>query len=150
MSVITATKDAAPKGTKLEFHISGKLKSQSVVAAAKGTTVTVDHIFKTLPVRRRELERNIKREYSKVLNYLQAYAAVCVGVKVSVYNQPAGGKKTLALSTKANKTTKENIANIYGAKTIHALVPLKLEFEIVKNAPLSKLKGDTEYVCEKL
>ena len=91
LQIITATAAEAPKGTKLEFEMSGKLKSRSVTAAQKGATVLVENIFKTLPVRRKELERNIKREYTKVLGILQAYAGVCVGVKFSVFNQPAKG-----------------------------------------------------------
>jgi DNA mismatch repair protein PMS2 len=90
-TVVTATENEAPKGTKLEFENSGKVKSKSMVAAQKGTSVTVSGLFKNLPVRRRELERNVKRDYSKVLNLLQAYASVCVGVKFSVWNQPAKG-----------------------------------------------------------
>src|SRR5437667_9007489 len=35
--MITARSDEAPKGTKLEFEISGKLKRTSVVASQKGT-----------------------------------------------------------------------------------------------------------------
>ena len=91
VQIITATAAEAPKGTKLEFEMSGRLKSRSITAAQKGATVLVENIFKTLPVRRKELERNIKREYTKVLGILQAYAGVCVGVKFSVFNQPAKG-----------------------------------------------------------
>lgn len=91
LQITTATAEDAPKGVRLEFEVSGKLKSKSVVAASKGTTVSVGTLFKTLPVRRRELERNIKREYAKVLGILQAYASICVGVKFSVFNQPAKG-----------------------------------------------------------
>ena len=39
-------------------------------------------------------------------------------------------KKTVAFATQANPTTKENIANVYGAKTIPALIPLDLKFEM--------------------
>jgi DNA mismatch repair protein PMS2 len=101
LHIITATAADAPKGTKLKFESSGKLKNKTLVAASKGTTVFVGNLFKTLPVRRRELERNIKRDYSKMLGYLQAYASICVGVKFSVSNQPAKGcvfSQTLACS----------------------------------------------------
>jgi DNA mismatch repair protein PMS2 len=91
LHIITATADSAPKGTKLEFENSGKLKSQTMLAASKGTTVSAGTLFKSLPVRRRELERNIKRDYTKALGILQAYASVCVGVKFSVFNHPAKG-----------------------------------------------------------
>ena len=91
LSIITATKDDAPKGSKLEFEISGKLKNVSVVAAQKGTTVISENLFNSLPVRRKELERNVKREYTKVLGFLQAYASISTGVKFTVFNHPPKG-----------------------------------------------------------
>ncbi|KAA8895381.1 hypothetical protein FN846DRAFT_970047 [Sphaerosporella brunnea] len=128
--IITATASEAPKGNKLEFENSGKLKSKSMVPTKKGTTVCVAHLFKSLPVRRRELERNIRRDYAKVLNLLQAYAGICVGVKFSVFNQPLKGKKSPVFATKGNPTTRENISNVFGSKTLAALVPLDLQFEM--------------------
>lgn len=89
--IVTALPEEAPRGTKLEFEGSGKLKSKSMVATLKGTTVCVANLFKNLPVRRKELERNIRRDYAKVLGLLQAYASICVGVKFSVFNQQLKG-----------------------------------------------------------
>ncbi|KAF3196258.1 hypothetical protein TWF106_005168 [Orbilia oligospora] len=132
----------APKGTKCEFHISGALKSTSVASHPRGTTVSVETLFRNLPVRKQELERNIKREFARVVSFLQAYAIVCVGVKFTVYNHPPNGKKTLLFSTKANKTTKENIANVFGAKALANLIPLNLEFEM--NTPASVLHRGRE------
>jgi DNA mismatch repair protein PMS2 len=37
-------------------------------------------------------------------------------------------KKTVAFSTNANASTRDNISNVYGAKTVAALIPLSLEF----------------------
>ncbi|RPA94500.1 DNA mismatch repair protein MutL [Choiromyces venosus 120613-1] len=130
LQIITAMASEAPKGTKLDFDMSGKLKSRTVTAAQKGTTVLVENILKTLPVRRKELERNIKREYTKVLGILQAYAGVCVGVKFSVFNQPAKGRRAPVFATKGNPTVRENISNVFGAKALSALVPMNLEFEM--------------------
>jgi DNA mismatch repair protein PMS2 len=39
-------------------------------------------------------------------------------------------KKTVAFSTNSNPSTKENISNVYGAKTISALIPLHLQYEM--------------------
>jgi DNA mismatch repair protein PMS2 len=128
--IITTRASEGPKGTKLEFEQSGKLKATSVVAAKQGTSVVVDSLFHNLPVRRKELEKTIKREYQKVLNLLNAYACISVGVKFSVSNQVTKGKKTVAFATQANPNTKENIANVYGAKTLLALIPLNLKFEM--------------------
>lgn len=124
---MTATASDGPKGTRLDFEVSGKIKSKSVVASQKGTIVAVEDIFKNLPVRRRELEKNIKREYGKVLGLLHAYTCISTGVRFTVSNHPAKGKKIIAFQTKANPTTRENISNVYGAKTMLALLPLDLK-----------------------
>ena len=62
----------------------------------RGTTITVTGIFVPLPVRRAELTRNIKREYSKALNLLHSYALLpCIvennGIRLTVSNQGEGG-----------------------------------------------------------
>ncbi|KAL6708109.1 ATP-binding mismatch repair protein [Coniothyrium glycines] len=129
--IVTARATDGPKGTKLEFEQSGKLKGTSVVAAKQGTTVVVESLFHNLPVRRKELEKNIKREYNKVLQLLNAYACISVGVKFSVSNQALKGKKTIAFSTNANASTRDNISNVYGAKTVAAMIPLHLKFEML-------------------
>ncbi|GME23793.1 DNA mismatch repair protein [Neofusicoccum parvum] len=128
--ILTARASDGPKGTRLDFEPSGKLKGTSVVASQKGTTVAVENLFYNLPVRRRELDKNIKREYGKVLGLLHAYACISVGVRFAVSSQTAQGKKTTVFSTKPNPTTRENIANVYGAKTLLALIPLDLTLEM--------------------
>lgn len=126
----TCLQSDVPKGTKLEFETSGKLRGTSVVAAQKGTTVTVENLFHNLPVRRRELERNIKREWSKVVSLLNQYACIQTGVKFTVSQTPNKGKRIVLFSTKGNKTTRENIINVFGAKTMAALVTLDLKLEL--------------------
>lgn len=128
--VVTARGVDGPKGTKLEFDVSGKLAGKSVVASQKGTTISVENIFRNLPVRRKELDKNIKREYGKVLGLLHAYACISTGIRFSVSNQVPKGKKVIVFSTKANPTTRENISNVYGAKTLLALLPLNLKLEL--------------------
>ena len=128
--VTTARADEAPKGTRLDFEMSGKLRSTQVVASQKGTTVTVEDLFMSLPVRRRELEKNIKREYSKVLSILQAYACISTQARISVSNVMAKGKKTLVFATKSNQTTRENIASVFGTKALPALAAMSLSFEL--------------------
>ena len=129
-NIVTARAEDGAVGKKLEFEVSGKLESISIVAAQKGTTVAVGNLFYNLPVRRKELEKNIKREYAKLINHLHAYACISVGVKFSVSNQMPKGKKTLVFSTKSNTTTKENITNVFGAKTLLSLTKLDLHLEM--------------------
>lgn len=129
-SVITCLAQDAPKGTKLEFEISGKLKGTNVVAAQKGTTIIVENLFNNLPVRRQELQRNIKREWTRVVGVLGQYACIQTGIKFSVTQQAGKGKKTTLFSTKGNQSTRENIVNVFGAKTLTALVSLDLKLEL--------------------
>ncbi|KAI1775214.1 DNA mismatch repair protein MutL [Hypoxylon cercidicola] len=129
-SVTTCLASDAPKGSKLEFETSGKLRSTSVVAAQKGTTVTIEGLFHNLPVRRRELERNIKREWNRVIGVLNQYACIKTGLKFSVSQQPNKGKRMVLFSTKGNQTTRENIVNVFGAKTLAVLIPLDLKLEL--------------------
>lgn len=128
--IITARAADGPKGKRLDFEVSGKLKSSSIVASQKGTIVVVENLFHNLPVRRRELEKNIKREYGKVLSLLHAYACISIDVRFAASNQMPKGKKVTVFSTNSNPTTKENIANVYGAKTLLGLIPLNLQFEM--------------------
>lgn len=128
--ITTARLSDAPKGTRLDFEISGRLKGTQLVASQKGTSVTVENLFMNLPVRRRELEKNIKREYSKVLGVLQAYACISTNTKIIVSNVMSKGKKAVVLSTRSNATTRENIANVYGAKALPGLVAMDLAFEM--------------------
>lgn len=140
--IITAQANQVPRANRLDFEISGKLRKTQIVAGQKGTTASVEGIFKRLPVRRRELEKNIKREYGKVLNLLHAYACISAGVKFSVRNTVGKTKNVVVFSTNGNRTTKENIANVYGAKTLSALIPLDLELEFEPSAPMRRTGGD--------
>ncbi|CAM1511107.1 Fc.00g086200.m01.CDS01 [Cosmosporella sp. VM-42] len=130
LSVTTCLSVDVPKGSKLTFEPSGNLRGTTVVAAQKGTTVSVENLFHNLPVRRRELERNIKREWHKVITLLNQYACIQINLKFTVSQQPTKGKRILLFSTKGNPTTRENIINIFGAKTMTALVPLDLRLEL--------------------
>ena len=128
--IITAQEVEVPKGTRLDYQTSGKLRGTSVVASQKGTTITIENLFHNLPVRRRELEKNIKREYGKVLAILQAYACISTQARLSVTNVMAKGKKAVVFATRSSNSTRENIANIFGAKTLSSLVTMDMELEM--------------------
>ncbi|KAM3423777.1 hypothetical protein BST61_g1181 [Cercospora zeina] len=114
--ILTARAEDGPVGKRLDFDVSGNLKSAAVAAAQKGTTVYVEDLFHNLPVRRRELEKNIKR------------------VRFSLSNTMPKGKKMLVFSTNSNTTTRENITNVFGAKTTMALATLDLTLEMAPTA----------------
>ena len=142
-SVVTAQANEAPKGQKLEFALSGALKSTATVAAPRGTTATVEELFSKLPVRQKELNKNIKREYGKVLGLLHAYACIGANVKFSVKNAMPKAKSMMVFSTQGNATTRDNIANVYGAKTLSALIPLDLDLDF--QPTLTQMARDSTY-----
>jgi DNA mismatch repair protein PMS2 len=69
LTVETRTKDE-PVGTHLEFEHSGVVACERKAARQVGTTVTVEKLFSTLPVRSKEFSRNIRKEYGKVISLL--------------------------------------------------------------------------------
>ncbi|KAI0351151.1 DNA mismatch repair protein MutL [Trametes cingulata] len=147
VTVTTATAADAPVGTVLEFDRTGRLKSRKGKAARqRGTTVTVSGLFKPLPVRRKELERNAKREFGKALTLLHAYALVpCAqenkGVRLTVSNQLPGGKKSVQLRTDGTPSTRASVSAIWGPKTLEHLVPLDLSFTVEVEAAVLRRLG---------
>ncbi|CAK7222389.1 ATP-binding mismatch repair protein [Sporothrix curviconia] len=142
-SVTTCLAADVPKGTRLAFATSGRLGETSVVAAQKGTTVSVENLFWNLPVRRRELERNIKREWAKVIGLLNQYACIQTGVKLTVSQQPSKGKKVVLFSTRGNAATRDNVINVFGAKTMSALLALDLELAMAVTKPQRAADGSS-------
>ena len=115
VTVVTATASEAPMGTILEMDKGGRVRSRngkiarqvgksasySITfvnrrATQRGTTVSIIGLFKPLPVRRKELERNAKREFGKALNLLTAYALIpCTkenqGIRLTCTNHTNNG-----------------------------------------------------------
>lgn len=137
VTLTTATANEAPMGTILEIDRNGRLRnSNSKVARQRGTTVVVSSLFKPLPVRRKELERNAKREFGKALNLLYAYALVpCAnenrGVRLAVSNQLEGGRKTVQLKTDGSPSIKASVTALWGSKGLDNIVDLDFSFDVL-------------------
>ncbi|EJU03169.1 DNA mismatch repair protein MutL [Dacryopinax primogenitus] len=148
VTMTTATEEEAPMGSVLEFDRMGKLVSSTTkMARQRGTTVTITNLFAPLPVRRAELSRNIKREHSKAVALLTAYAMVpCSkppGVRLTVSNQPEGGKKTVQLRTDGTPNLRNNIANLWGRKVLEHLADVDLTLEVDADKSMLKRTGHT-------
>ncbi|GAC76910.1 DNA mismatch repair protein - MLH2/PMS1/Pms2 family [Moesziomyces antarcticus T-34] len=131
VTIHTATSQQAPMGTVLRLDRSGRVADDSGRAARqRGTTITIEGLFKSLPVRRKEFEKNLKREYAKAQNLLQAYALITKGVRWTTTNQPSGGRKTPQFSvnsSSADNYLAANVSALFGAKVAPSLMPLSLE-----------------------
>lgn len=150
---ITTRHETATVATKLEFDHNGKITSKSHCARQQGTTIILQNLFYTLPVRHKEFQRNLKKEFCKMVNVLNAYCIVNVNVRLSCYNQSGKGSKNLVASSLGNSSMKENIRSIFGLKqlqTINEFVQIKPTQELCeefgikvteKEANLFKLEG---------
>ena len=131
---ITKTKDE-DVGHALEYSRMGELTQTQNAARSVGTTVTVRELFKEMPVRRKDLERNIRREYGKLLVLMQSYALISSGTRIIVKNSPVraggggaarkGGASSQAATTTAFATRggslRDNFACVFGSSFLPSL-----------------------------
>ncbi|CAG8564887.1 35311_t:CDS:2, partial [Racocetra persica] len=128
--ILTCTQEEAPAGFKLEFDSLGKLIKKTPIARERGTTVILQDLFEPIPVRHQEFKKNIKREFGKTLTLLQAYAIICKNLKITCSNQLNRSARTVALSTSGNSNIRDNIANLFGAKTLTQIVPFDFNIQV--------------------
>ncbi|KAL3998980.1 DNA mismatch repair protein MutL family protein [Acanthocheilonema viteae] len=102
--------------TKLQFDHDGCIKSREKCARPVGTTVSINSLFETLPVRRKEFERNAKKAFTKLLNVVQSFALSQTDVRF-VVNSLMDGKHHQALVTPGgNASVKDIIVNLFGTR----------------------------------
>lgn len=73
-------------GMQLFFSPQGEFLEKKMFPRGQGTTVAISKLFSSLPVRRGEFIRSIKKHYQRFLRIVQCYAIIAVGVKFLVYN----------------------------------------------------------------
>ncbi|XP_071616530.1 mismatch repair endonuclease PMS2 [Heliangelus exortis] len=114
---------SAKVGTRLVFDHNGKIIQKTPFPRQQGTTVSIQQLFYTLPVRHKEFQRNIKKEYAKMVQVLQAYCIVSKGVRINCTNQVGQGRKSCVVSTTGTPSLKENIGAVFGQKQLQSLIP---------------------------
>ncbi|NWW43931.1 PMS2 endonuclease, partial [Pedionomus torquatus] len=122
VTIFTCHKSATV-GTRLVFDHNGKITQKTPFPRQQGTTVNIQQLFYTLPVRHKEFQRNIKKEYAKMVQLLQAYCIVSKGVRINCTNQVGQGKKSSVVSTAGSASLKENIGAVFGQKQLQSLIP---------------------------
>ncbi|XP_027145624.1 mismatch repair endonuclease PMS2 isoform X2 [Larimichthys crocea] len=124
LSVVTCH-ESSQVGTKLVFDHKGHLVQQSPNPRQQGTTVSLQQLFYTLPVRHKEFQRNIKKEYAKMIHVLQSYCIISTGVRITCSNQNGQGKRSTVLSTSGSQSMRDNIGAIFGPKQLQSLLPFQ-------------------------
>ncbi|KAH8835531.1 hypothetical protein DL96DRAFT_1520136 [Flagelloscypha sp. PMI_526] len=144
--VTVTTSTAPPSGVSLKLDFHGRVSNTTRTARQRGTTVCVTNLFSALPVRRKDLEKNHKREYGKALTLLNAYAiGPCSGlteagnpVRLIVSNQTSKGNKTVQIRTSGSPSIRTTISALFGSSSIANLVDLDLNFTIERDKLAAK------------
>lgn len=90
-------------GTNLTFSKNGECQVGAKVARARGTSVLVKDLFASLPVRRKDLEKNAIREFKKALGMVQSYAMIRTGCRFTLSNTIGQGS---VASSRENSLTR--------------------------------------------
>uniref|UniRef100_A0A8D3ADM3 Mismatch repair endonuclease PMS2 n=1 Tax=Scophthalmus maximus TaxID=52904 RepID=A0A8D3ADM3_SCOMX len=124
LSVVTCH-ESNQVGTKLVFDHKGHVVQRTPHPRQQGTTVSLQQLFYTLPVRHKEFQRNIKKEYTKMIHVLQSYCIISTGVRITCSNQNEKGKRSTVLSTSGSQSMRDNIGAIFGPKQLQSLLPFQ-------------------------
>lgn len=126
---ITTTAEP-PKADKLTFDLMGNMASRITTTRNKGTTIQVSNLFYNLPVRQKELVRTCKRQFTKCISLLQAYAIIHNGIQFRVSHLPPSGRKSIMLSTNRTAGMEKKIMSIFGSNSVRGLSPLNLILDL--------------------
>ncbi|XP_078485445.1 mismatch repair endonuclease PMS2-like isoform X2 [Ciona intestinalis] len=149
--VIICTKhNNASSGHRMSFNHEGHMTSKTPCARRTGTSVILRNIFSTIPVRRKEFMKNIKKEYSKLLNLVSAYCVVSTGVKITCNNETDGGKKATSLLTGGATTMEENIISIFGSKQFRNLREFRQEIPTQESCDTYNVSATSDWSMFKL
>lgn len=98
-------------------------------------------MFAPLPVRRKEFERNAKKELTKALTLLTAYALVPAsssdgipGIRLKVDSLVSGGKnpkRNNMLSNDGRGDLRSNVMAIWGSKALEGVTDVNLDLEVM-------------------
>ncbi|CCE63633.1 hypothetical protein TPHA_0F01490 [Tetrapisispora phaffii CBS 4417] len=128
--VVVTTTVNPPRADKIEYDISGNIYSQTVTSRNKGTSVQISDLFYNLPVRRKELMKTGKRQFTKCITLLQSYAIINTNIKFSVVNITPSGKRQRVFSTLSNKGMQKNILSVFGSTNLHGLAEVKFTLDL--------------------
>lgn len=106
---------------KLQFDRNGRLEKKEICARETGTTVCVKNIFKSLPVRIKEFEKNLKREFSKAIQILYGYCLVSTGVKITCTNKVDKKSEASIVATNGADNVLDNAYCIFGKKNLNGI-----------------------------
>ncbi|TSK14640.1 Mismatch repair endonuclease PMS2 [Bagarius yarrelli] len=140
LSIVTCH-ESSNVGTRLVFDHNGRLVQRAPHPRQQGTTVCLQQLFSTLPVRHKEFQRNIKKEFSKMVHVLQSYCIISTGVRITCTNQLGQSKRNTVVCTSGSHSMRDNIGALFGPKQLQSLLPFQ---QISPNENVKEDYGLTE------
>lgn len=144
---ITTKAKKSPTGWKLTFHRDGQLAKREPVGRDVGTTVVVKKLFHSMPVRRRELELNAKKQYDKIIRLIYEEVLARPHIKFSLVKKNAAKKEKDF--THGGSTLEGCIITIFGINVLESLMPIRQTGLIMVKDDLEDNKEKAITTCEK-
>ncbi|XP_055311447.1 mismatch repair endonuclease PMS2 [Sitodiplosis mosellana] len=126
---ITTKHHSVNVATKLELDHNGNIMKQTSCARHTGTTVTLTNLFASIPVRKREFQRNIQKEFVKMCQIMQAYGLISYGKRIVLINHTGKNGKSNIMTTHSSYLLRENIVAIFGSKQNANLLEIRPPIE---------------------
>lgn len=126
LSIVTRH-GSSEHGFKLEFDRNGALTRRVPCARENGTTVHVRDIFRNLPVRAKEFQKNLKKEYARAIQVLYSYCLVSTNIKITCSNLISGKLPNLIVATRNTSDVLDNVNCVFGKKSLDGIVKLELQ-----------------------
>eukprot|EP01028_Stygiella_incarcerata_P011566 TRINITY_DN658_c3_g1_i1.p1 TRINITY_DN658_c3_g1~~TRINITY_DN658_c3_g1_i1.p1 ORF type:complete len:1091 (+),score=345.96 TRINITY_DN658_c3_g1_i1:110-3274(+) len=105
----------------------GRLSSLVSMSRPVGTSVSVEDLFSTMPVRRKTLEKTCKRDFQKLVQVVQQYAVMWTAVRFVMTHQ---GKNILTSPGRAGDCI-QSICSVFASPILkHRLDKIDMEVDI--------------------
>ena len=138
---ITTRNAQSTKATRIEYDPNGLIRNKTSCARSVGTTIQLEKLFHSLPVRHKEF-------IHKLMYIVQSYCLISEDIKLSCFHvmQDKSTKLMSTQSTQSKNNLKSNIIEIFGSSAMSNMVQfdqtepdsdILLEFKISK--PPNKL-----------
>lgn len=142
--LVIITKDAASKlATRLEYDHKGTITKKTPTHGNVGTRIYVTNLFCTFPIRRREFERTVKKEFAKAIDMLTGYCLIFGNVKFDCSNSVNRNTSSI-FNTSLNQSIPERMSIIFGTKEAEKITDISTDSPDVddeSNLQNCKLKG---------
>lgn len=93
----------------------GGIESQQRISAPVGTTVTVEELFKTIPVREQVAEKEAHRNLAKAKHLLKAYALARPMIRLSFKILGGDTKQAWSYCPRQDASVREAVVQVFGA-----------------------------------